>query len=107
MQIDVNFNVRTFFTDGSDILPILRLILKKVNEMSVELDTLVATVTELETVEDSVVALLEGLHAKLDEALANSDLPAIKELNDRLKLDIQKLSDAAVANTVADPNAGA
>jgi hypothetical protein len=106
MQIDVNFNIRSFLTDGSDILPLLRLILKKVNQMSAEFNDLIATVTELETVQDSVVALLEGLHAKLDEALANNDIPAIKELNAKLKGDIQKLTDAAVANTEADPNVG-
>jgi hypothetical protein len=88
-KLDINVNIRNLPTDGSDILPLLRLILKKVIQMSAEFNDLIATVTELETVQDSVVALLEGLHAKLDEALANNDIPAIKELNAKLKGDIQ------------------
>lgn len=68
------------------------------------LDQVLASVTENETVGDSIVTLLNSIKTKLDEALSGTNLPpavqakvdAIFESSER---DKQKLADAIVANT--------
>lgn len=68
------------------------------------LDQVLQSVTENETVGDSIVTLLTSIKTRLDEALAGTNLPpavqakvdAIFEASER---DKQKLADAIVANT--------
>lgn len=68
------------------------------------LDQTLASVTENETVGDSIVTLLNSIKTRLDEALSGANLPpavqakvdAIFEASER---DKQKLADAIVANT--------
>jgi hypothetical protein len=98
MDINVNFKL-------PGIIPLLKLLIDKVNKMSAQFDELLAQVTAHETVEDSLVELVVGLHTKLDAALAANDIPAIQALSDRLKADTQKIVDATVANTVAESEA--
>lgn len=70
--------------------------------MSEELDTLIARVSEIETVADSAIELLGGLKQELDDALASSDPPAaLAALSERLELQTQELADAITANTPA------
>ena len=73
----------------------------KVDHMSKELDELKVQVTALETVEDSAIALLEGLKKRLDELLATSDIEGIKALSAEIGADTSKLADAVKANTPA------
>jgi predicted nucleotide-binding protein (sugar kinase/HSP70/actin superfamily) len=73
----------------------------KVASMSAELDTVIAKVSALETVEDSAIALLVELKAKLDAAIASGDLAALKDLADRIGADTAKLAQAVVDNTPA------
>lgn len=73
--------------------------------MSAQLDSLVAQVAALETVEDSAIALLTGLKTQLDAAIASGDTAALTELSARLGVDTQRLADAIVANTPAAPPA--
>jgi len=75
---------------------------KRIKHMSIEMDGLVQKVTDMEVVQDGVVVLLTTLKADLDTALANSDLPAIQALSDRIGADTQKLADAVAANTPAE-----
>ena len=89
--------------DGNIHIPLLKLILDRINHMSAELDTLVAKVTALETVEESAIVLLQGLKAALDEAIAAGDVQTLQALSDRLAADTQKLADAILANTLAEP----
>lgn len=69
-----------------------------------QLDDVIAKVSSLGTVEDSVIALLTDIKAKLDAAIANGADPAkLQALSDAIDAQTQKLSDAVVANTPAAP----
>jgi hypothetical protein len=63
------------------------------------LDDLVAKVTALTAVDDSVVALLVDLKAKLDAAIASGDPAKIQAIADALGEQTQRLADAVTANT--------
>lgn len=69
------------------------------------LSTLEFNVTALRTVEDSAIALLQGLKAQLDEALASGDIRRIQAVSDALGTDTADLAAAVVANTPAAPAA--
>jgi hypothetical protein len=96
------------------ILTNLNIFMKEVRTMS---DTLQAELAALEqkvaagdTVQGSVVTLLQDLHSKLDAALAEAqqggvDPAALQRLHDivaHIGAQTQALSDAVVANTPAD-----
>jgi hypothetical protein len=72
-------------------------------DMAGELDDLKAKVAGNTTVIGSAVELLHGLKTKLDEAIANNDMGAVKALSDQLGQDDQKLADAIAANTPTNP----
>lgn len=81
-----------------------RRIIKRLKTMSEQLDTLTAQVTAIETVDQSVIALLGGLKTQLDAAIASADPPAaLQALSDRLATQAQALSDAVLANTPGEP----
>lgn len=69
--------------------------------MSAALDNLTAKVTAEETVISSAIALITGIKAALDEALAANDTAAIQALSDKIGADTQALADAVTANTPA------
>jgi hypothetical protein len=71
------------------------------NNMSVELDNLTVEVTEIGTVVDSAIVLLEGLSARLAE-IAN-DPAAINALALELDTKSKELAAAVVANTPTLP----
>jgi hypothetical protein len=81
------------------IITIITNISRKENNMSIVLDNLIAQVTALTTVNDSVVALLSDLKVKLDVAIANNDMAAVSEITAALSAQTQRLADAVVANT--------
>lgn len=66
------------------------------------LDDLKAQVEANTTVDESAVALLQGLKAKLDAAIASGDPAAVKALSDQLGASTQRLADAVAANTPAE-----
>lgn len=86
-----------------------------VADIKAKLDDLAARIAALESVEDSVVALLNGLtaiiadlKAQLATAIANNDPAALQAvvdgldaLSSKVDADKQKLGDAASANTPA------
>lgn len=68
-----------------------------------ELDDLKASVAATTQVEASAIALLQGLKAKLDAAIAAGDPAALTSLSSALGSETSALSAAIVANTPADP----
>jgi hypothetical protein len=102
MNLDINLNI-IFKPEEADVVSILRQLFRKVEVMSNILDTLTVQVAAVKTVNDSAITLLNGLHAKLDEAIANGDTAELQALSDSLGADTQALADAVSANTVADP----
>lgn len=73
----------------------------KVNFMAGELDALKAAVAHNTDVEESAIALLQGLKAKLDAAIAAGDPAALQALSDTLGAETDKLAAAVTANTPA------
>lgn len=74
----------------------------KVNTMAGELDTLKAAVAANTTVIGSAIALIQGIKAKLDAAIAAGDPAALTALSAELGAQDQALSDAVTANTPAE-----
>lgn len=96
MRIDI------YIHDAHEESPLLKLALFKLETMMSTLDDVIAKVTALGTVEDSVVALLTDLKAKLDAAIAaGADPVKLQALSDALGAQTQRLSDAVTANTPA------
>ena len=81
---------------------VIYLKLEKIMSALTDLQTEVA---ENKTVMGSAVALLEGLKAKLDEAIASGDPAALQALSAELDANTNALANAVSANTPADPNA--
>jgi hypothetical protein len=75
----------------------------RLTTMSIDLNQLTERVTEIESTADSAIALLNGISAALQEALASPDPAAVQALADRLAAQTQELADAVVANTPAEP----
>lgn len=68
------------------------------------LDSLQAAVAAESTVIDSAVALLQGLKAQLDAAIAAGSNPAqLQAISDAIAADTSKLANAVAANTPATP----
>ena len=79
----------------------IRKLNRKVNAMSETILELTSRVEALETVGDSAIALLNGLKAQLDAAIANNDMSEVKALSDRIGAQTVEMAEAIVANTVA------
>lgn len=75
---------------------------EELNRMSIELDQLIVQVGETESVEDSVVALLQGIQARLNELVASElDLAATKAKLVEISTDLHT-SEVKVADAVAN-----
>ena len=76
---------------------------QKVSHMSEQLDALTAAVAANTSVTGSAIELLNGLHAKILELLAQPviDPVAVQALADELSSKTQALADAVAANTPA------
>lgn len=68
-----------------------------------ELDDLVAAVKEAEMGIDKAIALLDGLAAKLDAAIASGNPAALVTLSEELKAKTAELSRAVVTDTRPTP----
>jgi hypothetical protein len=101
----MEINVRIFFSSEAlaAVNAALTTILGKLNDMSKEMDALVAQVAANKTVTESAVTLLQGLKAQLDAAIASGDPAALQALSDSLSLQDTALADAITANTPAAP----
>jgi chromosome segregation ATPase len=73
---------------------------KKEQKMSAQLDVLTAQVAENTEVEESAIALIEGIAAKL--AAAQDDPAAVAALVDQLNASADALAAAVAANTIAE-----
>ena len=71
---------------------VILVIIRKVNTMSTELDTLIANEATLETVVAQVAADNAAIHAELTAALANADVGAIQAVADKIAAQTTKLS---------------
>lgn len=67
------------------------------------LDDLAREVAELTSTTDSAIALIEGLKAKLDAAIATGDMDEVQALSDSLSAQTDRLAAAVAANTPAEP----
>lgn len=79
----------------------IRVVIRKENEMAGELDKLEADVAAEREVIGSAVALLNGLKAKLDEAIASGDMSRVVAVNAEIESQTQALAAAVAANTPA------
>lgn len=67
--------------------------------MALDLSELKSNIEANTAVSDSAVILLQGLKAKLDEAIASNDPAALAALSAALGADTQELAQAIAANT--------
>ena len=67
------------------------------------LDSLVAEVAEVKSVNASAITLLAGLKAKLDEGIDSGDTEVLKNLSANLGESTKALSEAVTANTPPAP----
>lgn len=75
---------------------------REIKTMAIAMDDLITKVTALRTVEDSAIALLQGLSAQLKAAIAGlPDQTKLQTLSDALDKDTTDLAAAVTANTPA------
>lgn len=90
----------------ADCRAILLQLQSEIKQMSEVLNALAAQVARVESVNQSAVSLLQGLHAALIEALERQengeDPNAVQALADRLAADTDALAAAVAANTIAE-----
>jgi hypothetical protein len=85
------------------VLEKLNLLITKSNQMANEIATLEAEVSEMKTVQQSAVTLLQGLKQRLDDA--GTDAVKLAALSADIDSSTNALAAAVTANTPADPNA--
>jgi len=103
--INININPAPDLVEKLNaILAKLGIIAQKESEMAVDLTNLRTTVTAIKGVDDSAVALIIGLAAKIQElinASGNTVDPAeLQAIVDQMNADSQPLADAVAANPV-------
>lgn len=100
----LNFNINIYNHADEETKQLLLTIKNQNQSIMATLDQVLASVTENETVGDSIVTLLNSIKTRLDEALSGTNLPpAVQAKVDAIfassERDKQKLADAIVANT--------
>lgn len=88
-----------FLHVDEEVIRLLKLILKKENQIMATLQELTAAVQRNTDVDDSVITLLSGISQQLKDALASNDPAAIQTLITQLDANTQKMADAVTANT--------
>lgn len=83
-----------------EIIRLLHLSLAKETEMAGELDALQAQVERNTAVDESAIILLNGLKARLDEAIASGDPSRVVALSAALGASTDTLAAAVAANTM-------
>ncbi len=102
----------TDMTTSSDAHSIPEVLLSKQNPLDVALDELTTEVTEMTTVAESAVALIDGIPALIDAAVEKAlaagataaELAEVTALSAKLKDQAAKLAAAVTANTPTDQN---
>ncbi len=85
------------------VISLLTIVLRKEKSIMADLTQLTADVAAEKTVDDSAIALLQGLKAQLDAA--GTDPVALKALSDSLETEQTALAAAVTANTPVPPAA--
>lgn len=93
------------YLHNTEITELLKKILKKEDKIMATMQDLRAAVERNTSVDDSVIAMLQGISQQLKEANAQNDPQAIQDLISQLDANTQKMSDAVKANTVAEDEA--
>lgn len=83
----------------AEILSVVNRIEGKVDTVATDLSALTAKVEENASVDQAAIELLNGLKAKLDEAIASDDPAAVQALADQLGSSSAALAAAVAANT--------
>ena len=77
---------------------------RRIKHMAILIDDLLVKVTNLKTVQDSAIALLQGLSAQLNAAIAAlPDQQKLQTLADALDTDAADMAAAVTANTPVVP----
>ncbi len=84
---------------GEWLTGVLHQLIQQQKTIMAALDDLKAQVARVKDVDDSAVALLKGLKAKLDAAIASGDPAAVQALSDELGKDTDGLAAAVSENT--------
>ena len=77
-------------------------LLKKVNKLMANMNDVLAAVERNTSVDDSVLAMLEGLSQQLKDAQASNDPAAMDEVIRKLDANTQKMTEAVSKNTPAE-----
>ncbi len=107
MEVHVSIAaVHIHIINPADQAPVMDAIAHLESIIMSALQNLAAQVALNTTVTESAIALIEGLHAKLESAIAaatqaGGDLAAIQALSDSLGLETSRLANAVAENTVA------
>lgn len=72
---------------------------QEIHHVAVTINDLIAKVQALKTVDDSVLALIQGIKAQLEAAIAANDPAALQVLADSLDAETARLQAAVTANT--------
>lgn len=103
----LNIEVHLYVHDNADdkkldqILKLLQTVILKENQMAATLDQVLTDITDLNNVEDGVIALLTQIKAMLDAA--GTDPVKIQAVADQIAAMKQKAADAIAANTPSAP----
>lgn len=98
MKIDATFHVNI------NLNPVaLTTLLERTTTMATAIEDLVREVAESRTVQESAIALLNGLKTALDAAIAANDMSAVIAAAADLDAQQQELANAILANTPAAP----
>jgi hypothetical protein len=97
--VAIDINVHVWMHTKGDTTRII----EGIQIIMADLSALKDAVARMETVEDSAIALLNGLKVKLDAAIASNDPAALSALSAQLGADADKLAAAVTTYTPAAP----
>lgn len=90
------------YLHDEDVSRLLKKILKKEEEIMATMQDLRSAVERNNSLEDSVLVMLQGISQQLKDAQAQNDPKAIQDVIDQLDANNQKMADAVAANTPAE-----
>lgn len=103
VDININFTVRKIPDKDGATNQLLREFIHMATIMNETLQHLTAQVERLITVDESAIALIQGLKEQLDEAIDTGDMDEVQALSDRIGESTDALAAAVAANTPAAP----
>ena len=101
-MMDINHHHFLHF-ENDEVLRILIKLNKKVNTLMATIQELTAAVQRNTDIDDSVIALLNGIVQQLKDAQAMNDPAAIDALIVKLDANTAKMAEAVTANTPSNP----